>query len=478
MDSYIKLKEYTKETPTTINIKWDVSDDLKSVHEDNSLLLNFEEEVPLNSFIAHYIFLSAILPIYALETQSIITVHLKYNYNELYQKLIEYHSLKNCVIKYENLKTHDEINLSNTYENVNNNTFGIFYGGGKDSLLSAALHQYIYPKDSNIILLRLIFGTSNELVAKRNIFKASVKDLIDSGFSLKTCESDFHSKVRDSATAKRCNFGLFFAFFAPLLFKYNFKQLSFGVDGTEYYYPKSDGIVPYLRVRPEKIVKVIEAFNNTSNTKTKIKNFNFAIPPGLAFKIILKKFPHYMNSLYMCERAISKWCIKCRKCFTYVLYSIAYKNEKPDFSFSYFFENSIYVKELIKEIKHGNINIPKSKYIYINKLCYHKHQLATFDVINSIDFNYARSVIYSKKYPNAWKNFLEIVTPFLGLDSKNNNSFWLAAYNYENLICNNDLENSARDIIISIIKEVDGSITEAKNIEGLNRFGETKYIFS
>ncbi len=50
----------------------------------------------------------------------------------------------------------------------------------------------------------------------------------------------------------------------------------------------------------------------------------------------------------------------------------------------------------------------------------------------------------SGKYPNAWKNFLFIISPFLGLDSKENNHFWLSAYDYESKTSRNDTEKLIR----------------------------------
>lgn len=389
------------------------------------------------------------------------------------KSLVEYHDLKNIIIESEfKAKITSSSKTNDAYIKDKKGKYGLFYGGGKDSLLSAALHEEFYGAE-NTTLFRLVWDEKLEnLEIKRNMMKGVSEFLIDKGFNFKFVESDFHSRAMNRTVGKQADLALYPGLMAPLIKKYEYKQLSFGYDATEYHNGLDGNTVPFRRSRPEVLINLTAAMRDTFGSNITFKNFNFAFPPTTAFELLKKRYPEYLKNIYMCERLAGKWCCKCRKCFTYALYCLAYKWDKPDFIISRFFNQSIYIRKMIEEINGG------WGYKYNKSISSIKHFPATLDLISNLDLEYVLKILSNKQYPNAIDNFMKIMKHFEGKKFPKHSKYWSAAYQYESRFMRNDEDGSIQEKMFSILNQHSVEICSDMTIEGMSGDEAVIYDFS
>ncbi|MFV7563615.1 hypothetical protein ACNPAA_17725 [Aeromonas sp. PS2Canimalfood6] len=464
---------FYNEIQRELSIHWTASNCLEGVFKEEKITLKYERDVFIDDAIIHFIFASVVIPCYAIIHKNYnisIYSHLRSPMHEsVFKEICLYHNIKNVI--YKSNVTNDRPATIPVSDKV-----GLFYGGGKDSLVSAAIQGEIFGEEK-INLLRLVWDEDiNNLEKKSNIINESLEFMSGKGFSSAKVISDFHFKVINRSVGKIPGLALYSAFMAPIFVKENYRLLSFGYDSTEFHNSVSKNrAIPFRNSRPNIISHLSNAIFMSTGLAINFKNFNYSITPYVAFKLLSCRYNDYYSNLYMCERLAGKWCLKCRKCITYAFACLA--NKQPcDFNLKYFFEKSKYVNDLALETVDKSVN--ELNGLHIDKFSHPKHFCATVELVNDIDLDYAKKELLDLKYPRAYYNFIVIALRYRHLKYEDHSSFWLAAYEQESQHLNNDPDNKIKNSLLNILKESNIKIIENKKITGLNRDVEVYYDYN
>jgi hypothetical protein len=471
----LALESYSLDDNNLVTIKWSEAGSSEGVFKSNILTTKFDTPVTLNIDIAAFTFLNVIVPCY----HGFLPHNIEVIFNEhvtprLIQEISHYHNLERMEV----------VNPNNAKQSVagaevvpsNNNKYAIFYGGGKDSLLSAAIHGDLYG-EKNVVLLRLVWDENPEnLEKKREIIRDPLMFMSKKGFDFEYVESNFHCIIETRDIGKAPNIALYPGLMAPLLAKAKFMQLAHGYDAGEFHMPiKKNGKMPFNLVRPEVIKTLSSALSIACGSYAPFKNFNYGLHAGVAFKFLANSYPEYLPNIYMCERLAGKWCLKCRKCFFYALSCLAFKCDS-DFNLGYFFQKSDYVKDLLKEIS-SKFNGDYSSIKYVDKFSAGTHLCSMVQVAHAIDLEYARKRLWNQRYPEAFINLINIIEPYKNFRFPDYDSFWLRAYQEDAEILGTDKDTASLAIIVKRLKESDITISDKYLFEGLNREAEVIYNY-
>ncbi|MDK9687560.1 hypothetical protein [Halomonas sp. LC1] len=462
-------------------IAWDASRGLDGVFEKEKLIINFESEIYFDLNVAVFIFFNVVVPCYhhtCLNVEKIEVCLPESVSNNMIQFLLEYHDLNRveCIFS-SSLSQEFKLSSHIEYSTDSTDSYALFYGGGKDSLLSAAVLQDAYGA-SNVTLLRLVWDQDeNNFQKKREIIDEPMQFMLNKGFKIEYVESNFHSIVKDRSIGKIPNIALYPGLMAPLIAKRKFEQLSHGYDVAHFHEPINvKRSVPFKLVRPENLKILQFALTELVGSKVSFRNINYGFNAGVAFKFLAKSYSEYLPNIYMCERLSGKWCIKCRKCFLYALSCLAYKVD-ADFNLGYFFQNSSYIKELMKDVDEAySEGFDQINYVY--KFAYPTHLCSTVQISHDIDLNYARKILWHKKYPDAFVNLIKIIEPFKNFSFTDYDAFWLRAFEKDLQEFGGDDNHTLLDLLKSRLSEASIPISEKFVFTGYNRNNLVSYDFS
>ena len=466
------------ETPEKICLEWSTDFDDSEVFKKHSLVISYDTEVSFSSELATFIFINTILVCYCkYYHESLIEFTLPIELSKSLQLNIEkYHSISfisNSVI---------DLNIRETYsKNISKYENALFYGGGKDSLLSALLQRSIYGAE-NIVLLRLVWDVNKEnLTEKRAIIKAPLQYMKEIGVESVLVESNFHNIIKSRDIGKLPNLALYPALMLPLIISLGVKRVVNGYDAGHFHFPSNnkftEGKMPFSSARPEQLSILSDSVEELVGKKLYFRNYNYAINENIAFEILSKAYKEHWNNIYMCERLAGKWCIKCKKCFLYSIACLSFKMES-EFNLGYFFQNSVYIKELLNDVSE-NID-QKGTFCppYIYRFSYPTHFCSMIRLCKNIDLDYARKKIEHSRYPEAYDNFMKIVSKYRVDSYTDYDYFWFSAYELD-LITSKDPNGSAeREKMLSLLDNARVGISYKSKFIGLNRERGVLYDYS
>lgn len=471
----VNLKSYDLIEDKHVQLHWEASNELDGVFISTSLSIRFDSTVALNADIAAFTFLSVIVPCYYHSHNSSIEVTFPEHVSqEMIEDLAKYHDLKK--VSFINPDSAEINHRRNNIAHSELSDYALFYGGGKDSLLSAAIHEDIYGAE-NVTLLRLVWDEKlGNLEKKREIISTSLSFMANRGFKFEYVESNFHTIIVDRSIGKIPNIALYPGLMAPLIARKGFKQLSHGYDVGHFHMPaNANREMPFKVVRPENLKILANGLSHVTAQPVIFTNFNYGLNAGVAFKYLAKAYPEYLPNIYMCERLSGKWCLKCRKCFLYALACLAYKCES-DFNLGYFFHNSQYVKDLVAEIdKSFNEQAIYPNYVY--KFAYPTHLCSTVQVAHDIDLNYARDRLWHRKYPEAFLNLVKIIEPYKNMSFPDYDAFWLRAYEEDARELGGDADGATLKTLLKRLEEASIPISTKYTFDGYNRDTPVVYDF-
>jgi hypothetical protein len=459
----------------SVSLEWKTSAQVNPAFTHNRLDIEFENEVSIDINSAAFIFLNIVVPCFVATNPDGFEVTLPDKANkELVFDLLAYHSLDKKVAVPEKFLTDKK---PKKRKSRNQNKYALFYGGGKDSLLSAALHGEIYGP-SNTTLLRLVWDADPEKVAaKRAIFSETQKFMEDKGFGFEYVTSNFHVNVISRDIGKAPNIALYPGIMAAIVQEGRFDQFSHGYDAGHFHLPTRAGAsIPFGNVRPEKMVYLARAMSTLSGRRTRIKNFNYGVNAGVAIKCLAGSFPEYLPNIYMCERLTQKWCIKCRKCFLYALSCLAYRIP-PDFNLAYFFQKSTYVHALLDEMEKTRNDGDINNIVYLKKFAYPTHLCSTVEVLRDIDLSEAKKILDLPQYPSSWKNFKTIFDFYANYRFPEHGMFWTRAYQEDARVLENDDDRMAELKLVQIMNKAGILCTMQSDFDGWNSDKPVKYHF-
>lgn len=452
---------------TSVALRWKVDFDDSDVFKSHELYINYNYRVNIRLEFIFFIFMNVIGTIYCkFYHNKKLSIHFPQEWNDNLLDLIKqyqcidfnYIVMKNFTLP---MYKFPEISSEKTYRNA------LFYGGGKDSLLSGLIQKKLYGA-SQLVLLRLVWDENEEnLIKKKLAIRESLKEMEDLGVDSYLVDSNYHSIVASRNIGKLPNLALYPGLMLPLIDILQVTRISNGYDASEFYdidnYRKK---TRFLSARPQNLQRLSNITSTILNRSIYYRNYNYGVLPNIAFELLSKEFSNSWETLYMCERLSGKWCIKCRKCFTYALACLAYRMDS-DFNLGYFFQKSLYVINLLTEIsnntKNGNLGE------YISLFAAKVHFIPMLQILKLIDVKKAKDILDHPKYPDAFNNLLSIINYYSEVSGYEDYSYyWGKALIYELAYSQDPNSKFEKSELLSMFIEAEIGISFKSRIHGVN----------
>lgn len=359
----------------TVTFSWHTDKDVPFFKKEDFYIkyegLNIEnmpKEIFWNAFLA------LMVPIYKLSQEEVVFIFPKSISEFIAETWINYHSAGNIIVLplYEN--TSVELYKNNISSKGLNSKIGILFGGGKDSTYSFSVLSELYGME-NTVLISYVYPT--------NINSINKVDLRREKFILKNLRKDFNVKIQKVITdflgtvakpeySYAPHIAIYTGTILPVILKYNLTILTHNTEFLDYATGNFNSTkinFHHIRSRPEYSNYISTRTNSFFNTNVSIINLSYFLSETAAFKILVKGYPNIFKYIMMCESTSSldtKWCLNCRKCCEYVLYSLCYDNKNPEIDYDYFFTKSPFISKIInsnadlKSLDNENSNYPWS----------------------------------------------------------------------------------------------------------------------
>lgn len=294
---------------------------------------------------------------------------------------------------------YDGLDLQDNCKNI-----GVLFGGGKDSLSSVLTLKEVC-KDSNLTIISFNYWHShvtNRFIRREQYAVNPLRR--KANVSLQYVDIDYRTCLAnqkyDNTFLERYTSSL--GIFSECL---NLDLLTYSFEFT-HYYTIDESKKYYGSSLPSEVDAISHLYKNLTGRTVHISNNSYFISERSAFKIIAKKFPNYLENIFMCEATTNpkrKWCAKCKKCFEYCIYCLenGFKPLEIDFEELLLSE---FGTNLINDIKKQSINknTPPNKQ-WIPNLGSHLHYESMCSVIAKVNTNLVNSLCNDEESIKRWK---------------------------------------------------------------------------
>lgn len=303
----------------------------------------------------------------------------------------------------------------NRFESTNSNNIlpnkkvGIFFGGGKDSLIAYNLHKEIFG-EKNLLVISYTFPLNiadfKKLDQRRENF--SLSKIQNDNVKVQKISTDFRTIFKQIGDFNNIHTLLYYIMSYPLYKIYGLSYVTYSYEFTHYWNVNNKGERQFFfkKSRPEFDNYISEYLSKTLNYKFKIFNSNNFISENLAFKLLKERY-NVVENLMMCESVSDpniKWCKKCNKCGEFVLYNLANKNEISEFDVNEFLTSSTYIEKLIRETSEFEQNRNENgNVIWFDSLITPLHYMSFCHMIYKIDLTFWKTRLSEEAINNLLK---------------------------------------------------------------------------
>ncbi len=200
----------------------------------------------------------------------------------------------------------------------------VLLGGGKDSMFTLALLGEIYGR-KKVIATTLAHHPRNSQQHRIRHQAQLIGPLIEqTGVPTLYIQTSVRNCFSKRVHSRSSGLVLYFATLLPYLVTGTFRTITFSYEMTLLYVQNIGGIPVFAheRSRWESITRLAAALSDLYATRVRILNINSALSKHGAFSVLVRRYPEYLGTLFMCEATLdrdTKWCGQCWKCFEYVL---------------------------------------------------------------------------------------------------------------------------------------------------------------
>jgi hypothetical protein len=377
----------------TVFFSWNYNHDPK-IFRKNEFYIKYDgiDITDIDPQMFYEIFISLMVPVFKAHEEELLIILPEAIPNETVNFWLSYNEADN--INVFPTKSGWELPKLETKNPVDNKKIGILFGGGKDSLYSYKLNNEIFGSE-NILIVSYVFPIDysqlKKLDTRRENFALS--QFRENGTSVQKIYTDFRSKFAIYSYFNRTHTQLYYSMSYPLYVKYGLSYLTYSYEFTEYWTKDHNNNPAYRfkKSRPEFDMLVSNYLDRRLENPTRIFNSNYYLSETLAFKLLNERY-NAVENIMMCEADVSpdkKYCMKCKKCGEFVLYSLCYKHEIADLDLNYFLTESNFILKTMRQTEENQNGRNKDGNIqWFDGLISPIHYMSFCHIIHSIDAAY------------------------------------------------------------------------------------------
>lgn len=227
---------------------------------------------------------------------------------------------------------------------------GVFFGGGKDSMVTASLFGEMYGNDQ-VALIQYIgplrddaaLAARMEQRQERLMLRPARENL---GFATQAIWTDYQAIFVPDGYRARPHVELYTAGALPALIDRNIEVTSFGYARTDYpILPLANGGRKYIypMSRPEILATQTAHYRRALGLDLTLTNLTFLFPNIVNFRLLHARYPAAFSQIVGCTQGgvSTPWCFTCGKCFLYAIYSLFAGAIDPRFDYDAAFTRSV-----------------------------------------------------------------------------------------------------------------------------------------
>ena len=207
----------------------------------------------------------------------------------------------------------------------------VFFGGGKDSMVTACLLGEMFGNDQ-VALFQYVAPTNRYAAyADRKDRRQEALMLRPArenlGFATQTIWTDYQAIFDPAGFHARPHVELYTAGALPALIERRVEVSSFGYARTDYpILRRANGTRNYLygASRPEVLATQTAHYQRALGMDHTLINLTFLFANIVNFRLLHARYPVAFSQIIGCTRgdAATPWCFQCGKCFLYAIYSL------------------------------------------------------------------------------------------------------------------------------------------------------------
>ncbi|MEA2586640.1 MAG: hypothetical protein QOF33_4725 [Thermomicrobiales bacterium] len=240
----------------------------------------------------------------------------------------------------------------------------VFFGGGKDSMLTTCLLSELHGADS-VLLLQFVHpfrrGPAElDRLARRQeeLMLRPAREKL--GVATQRAWTDYLAQFRVSRTGQgvRPHLELYSLGFLPALLEWGVSVCSPGIERSAYRAARrADGrlVYRYVQSRPEVLAAQSTHYRRVLGAELTVTNLNLLFTTLMDFRLLAERYPGAFEQVVMCVAPSpeERWCYQCLNCVEYAFFSLGLGIVDPRFDYDRFFAQSKYIERLIEYAESG-----------------------------------------------------------------------------------------------------------------------------
>lgn len=234
---------------------------------------------------------------------------------------------------------------------------GMFFGGGKDSMLASSLLAEVHGNEE-ILLIQFVHAFVALGKERRRLEQRQERLMLQpmresTGMATQLVWTNFLSQLTLEGRAGRPDIGLLYPVGSlPAILAAGARLVGFSLEYSGYWTPRfGEGRPGYGNAlsRPESLARLSEHFRCVLGEEIRVTNMNYFLTELVSFKVLAERYPDAFGRMVMCVGAEvgQRWCLNCKKCTEYAMYSLYFGVVDPDFDYDALFAHSRHVNRIV-----------------------------------------------------------------------------------------------------------------------------------
>jgi hypothetical protein len=218
----------------------------------------------------------------------------------------------------------------------------VFFGGGKDSTLTACLLSELYGQDDVLAIQYVVPSFPGPDVAERVERRQSALMLRpmreNLGIATRRIWTDYLAQMRIGGYRGRPHAELYTLGALPVLLSHGVSLCTFCISWTEYGFIFGSDGKPHFqngRSRPEVLATQSMHYQRVLGTDLTVTNLNLLFTGLSAVRLLSERYPRAFAQIVSCTYGDidQRWCYRCRKCAWYPFFSLHCGVVDPTFDY-------------------------------------------------------------------------------------------------------------------------------------------------
>jgi hypothetical protein len=235
-------------------------------------------------------------------------------------------------------------------------TAAVYFGGGKDSTLTARLLAELYGPEA-VLLIQYIGPLRSDPVLTRRLERRQEALMLRParthfGVGTQRVWTDYQARFRRAGYHARPDLELYTLGALPVLLFHRLALCTFSYAWTEFGVTRDgEGRLRFRnpKARPEMLQTQSRHYRRVLGADVTVTNLNFLFSGLGVFRTLAERYPDAMAHIVPCTHGAvgERWCYQCRKCAWYPFFGLHCGYVDPTFDYDRLFGTCSYLQRMV-----------------------------------------------------------------------------------------------------------------------------------